>query len=72
MSCPAATALAACEPQGPGGFFREGRSGEAAAGTERNQRGEGGKPMAGYAFGALSGGHGVAMARGLRVLLQAP
>ena len=40
-------ALAACEPQAPGGVYREARSGEAAAETERNQRGEGGKPMAG-------------------------
>jgi hypothetical protein len=40
------TELAACEPQAPGGVYREARSGEVAAGTERNQRGKGGKPMA--------------------------
>ena len=47
LDCPATTALAAGEPQAPGGIYREARSGEAAAETERNQRGEGGKPMAG-------------------------
>jgi len=35
----AGTALAACEPQAPGGVYREARSGEAAAETERNQLG---------------------------------
>jgi hypothetical protein len=30
-----------------GGVYREARSGEAAAGTKRNQLGEGGKPRAG-------------------------
>jgi hypothetical protein len=36
------TVLAACEPQVPGGFFREARSGEAAAESERVQRGKSG------------------------------
>jgi len=63
-------ALAACKPQAPGGVFREVRSGEAAAETKCAQRSEGGKPMAGYAFGALSGWHGVALAGGLRITQQ--
>jgi len=46
LTCPATTALAACEPQALGGVYREARSGEAAAGTERDQLCNDGKPMA--------------------------
>ena len=77
-NCPAATALAACEPQGLDGVAvglsvamkpavvkrRRKRSGTNAAREASRWRV--------YAFGALSGCYGVAMARGLRVLLQAP
>jgi len=68
----ATTALAAYEPQAPGGVYLAACSGAAAAESERNQLGKSGEPLAGYAFGALAGGHGIAKAGRLRGLLQAP
>ncbi len=55
------------------GFYREARSGDAVAETERNQRGEGGKPMAGlclrrsFQLPRCSDGTGLAV-----LFLQAP
>ncbi|MHB9100131.1 MAG: hypothetical protein ACYC2E_01235 [Sulfuricella sp.] len=78
MNWPATNPLAACKPQGLDGVAvmlggamkaavvkrRRERSGTNYARAESRWRG--------YAFGALSDCHGVAMARGLRVFMQAP
>ncbi len=65
--CPAATALAACEPQGLDGCA-VGLGADMKAAVVKRRRDRSGTNVAregsrwrGYAFGALSGGHGVAL-----------
>ena len=75
---PATTALAACEPQGLDGVA-VGLGGAMKPAVVKRRRERSGTNLARvgsrwryYAFGALSGCYGIAMARGLRFFLQAP